>query len=204
MRTSTLAIVFSLILLSFGSHAQAGPILDEVDLDTYILGGSFFVVEDGIVEAEFLGSDAGYFNSLYLVDSATDTGSFVFDKSTERESTLSLGSFTAGTELIFRLDVRNTGYSFFSGSTIPNPDGLAHALAITTLLDGIYLTTVGFEDLYGGGDEDYNDFMFSLTNVVDPELPSDQAVPTPSVLLLMLAGLTTLCLQRRRRLFSLS
>ncbi len=72
-----------------------------------------------------------------------------------------------------------------------NDDGLAHALA-TTILDeaGTYITTVGFEDLLGGGDLDFNDFEFRLTNVIDPVL-----VAAPPVLALGLLGLSY---QRRR------
>jgi hypothetical protein len=55
------------------------------------------------------------------------------------------------------------------------------------------MTTVGFEDLLGGGDQDYNDFMFRLTNVLDPI-----AVPEPPVLFLLACGLIGLVLQRRR------
>ena len=94
----------------------------------------------------------------------------------------------------------DTTLNFFTGSPARNLDGLAHARAITTIaLGNSYLTTVGFEDLRGGGDLDYNDFMFSLTNVIDPP-PLDAEIPLPSVLMLMGAGLAGLVINRRRRL----
>ena len=152
------------------------------------------VANDGYVTAEFLGSDAGYFNSLYL-DSPDADARFVFDKETPLNlGPVDLGRFAAGTELIFRLDVRNTGLSFFTGDADRNIDGIAHALATTMLDDaGTYITTVGFEDLRGGGDLDFNDFEFRLTNVIDP-VP----VAAPPVPALLAMGLLGLGYQRRR------
>jgi hypothetical protein len=188
LKTRLLAFIFGLLL---AGSVHAGPIL----LDTPILGGSLLVATDGAVEAKFLGSDAGYFNTLYLeTDSAWGTGQ-IFDKRTRLDTVVNLGFFDAGTELVFRLFVSNTGQNFFSGDPSRNIDKRPHARAVTALLeDGSYLTTVGFEDLLGGGDEDYNDFMFSLTNVVDP--PAQ--VPEPSVLLLLGCGLAGLYFQRRK------
>jgi PEP-CTERM motif len=64
----------------------------------------------------------------------------------------------------------------------------------TLLSDDNYLTTVGFEDLRGGGDLVYNDLMFSLSNVIDPP-----AIPEPSVLLLLAISLIGLSVMGRRR-----
>ena len=193
-------IAFAFCLLFTMQPAQAS-LIDSTTLDTEILGGSFFVVNDGDVTATFLGSDASYYNRLYLVfpDETVDPR-FIFDRNYTGPG-ISLGSFDAGTELVFQLDVRpdgpnqlNAAYSFFTGNGSNNPDGLAHALAVTSLLDDDYLTTVGFEDLYGGGDRDYNDFEFALTNVIDPP-----GVPEPRLLLLLSCGLFILTLFSRRR-----
>lgn len=177
-------IWLGLLLAILLSHpVAAGPVLGEP-----ILGGRMLVKNDGLVTAEFLGSDAGYFNSLYLlIPDAVDR--FVFDKRTPLDQgTIPLGEFSAGTELIFRLDVRNTGLSFFTGEANRNIDGIAHALATTIIDDaGTYITTVGFEDLRGGGDLDFNDFEFRLTNVIDPVLVA--APPVPALLALGLLGL---------------
>ncbi len=58
MKTKLLAFISGLLL---AGSVHAGPILD-----TPILGGSLLVATDGAVEAKFLGSNAGYFNTLYL------------------------------------------------------------------------------------------------------------------------------------------
>ena len=180
-------VTIAICLLFAMQPAQAGLIFDDSLLGQEILGGKLFVAEDGDVTATFLGSDASYFNTLYLISPGE---TFIFDKnsgssSDESPDFLALGSFAAGTELLFRLDVdvqhdEHIDYKFYTGDGSNNPDALAHARAVTSLVDGMYVTEVGFEDLLGGGDLDYNDFMFSLNNVVDP--PS---VPEPSILFLL-------------------
>jgi len=200
LRTKLFALFFSSILTG---TANAGVILD-----TPILGGSLLVATDGDVTAQFTGSFAGYFNTLFLdlgelgdeSDASADIELFnKYSPVTGLGSVINLGTFIAETELIFRLDVRNTGLSFFSGAASRNDetDGLAHVEAITTLENGIYFTTIGFEDLLGGGDEDYNDFGIRLSNVVDP--PQGADVPEPPVLFLLAFGLVGLIKQRRSR-----
>ena len=186
-QTAFLFLMMSILLLA--RPANAGLVLDEP-----VLGGRMLVASDGYVTAEFLGSDAGYFNTLYL-DVPGDADMYMFDKSSPPGSgPINLGWFTAGTELIFRLDVSNTGESFFTGDADRNADGLAHAMATSILNDaGLYVTTVGFEDLLGGGDLDFNDFEFRLTNVVDP------VIPAPTVLALIALGLFGFGLQNRTK-----
>jgi len=192
-------IAFAFCLLFTMQPAQASLIFDDTLLDTEILGGRFFVANDGDVTAKFLGSDASYFNTLYLSSPVNGDPIFIFDRSYSDPDSISLGSllglgsFDAGTELVFSLYVENTDKTFFTGNGSNNPDGLAHALAVTSLTGEDYLTKVGFEDLYGGGDKDYNDFRFSLTNVIDP------VVPEPRLLLLLSCGLFILTLFSRRR-----
>ncbi|HOP16442.1 MAG: DUF4114 domain-containing protein [Chromatiaceae bacterium] len=170
----------------------ARPVTAGSLLDVPIAGGRMLVANTGYVTATFLGSDAGYFNTLFLDGEAADVR--LFDKHSEVGTTINLGTFTAGTELVFRLDVRNTGNRFFTGDAARNVDGIAHALAVTTLEQQTYVTTVGFEDLLNGGDLDYNDFTFVLHNVIDPP-----AVPSPSALALLGLGIGLLGWSLHRR-----
>lgn len=76
---------------------------------------------------------------------------------------INLNAVPAG-ELILGIVVNESGYTYKTGSGV-NPDGIAHAT-----YDG---TTVGFEDIYGGGDFDYNDAVVSISMTpcqVEPEL----------------------------------
>ncbi|RXK54803.1 VPDSG-CTERM sorting domain-containing protein [Oleiharenicola lentus] len=128
-----------------------------------ILGGSVVVENDGEVVAKFLGHTAGYTNLLFLSSPGNILGTIFNNQVTPVGSTMSLGNFTAGTELIFGIYVQNTGYTYYSGPANRNPDGLVHAV-----VDDAYSPTetyVGFEDLFGGGDMDYDDLNFSFTNV---------------------------------------
>ena len=176
-------VTIAFCLLFAMQPAQAGLIFVDSLLGQEFLGGKLFVDDVGDVTATFLGSDAGFFNELllYSPDSPWDTSEMIFDKDSPSDGSMKdLGSYAAGTELVFRLYVQNSALSYYTGDGSNNPDSLAHARAVTSLVDGMYVTEVGFEDLLGGGDLDYNDFMFSLNNVVDP-----RAVPEPSILLLL-------------------
>ena len=122
---------------------------------TGIVGGSLIVQNTGNVHITFSGSDAGYTSTLYLGDTA------LFSNRDAAGTTINLGNFAAGTELNFRLEVHNTGMAYFTGIGANNVDGVAHAM-VTNMGSG--LTQVGFEDLYGGGDQDYNDLVFQFSN----------------------------------------
>ena len=144
------------------------------------LGDGLFAA-GGDVTVEILESSAGYTSELHL-DSPV---SMFIGTSRDLGTIVNLGSFTAGTEMIFRLFVRDTEQSYFTGAASRNPDGIIHA---NVTWESPNVAVVGFEDIYGGGDADYNDCTFRFTGV---------AVPTPGSAALF--GLGGLLVARRRR-----
>jgi hypothetical protein len=164
------------------------------------LPSAFSLISDGgLATVEFAGSDAGYDSVLFLAGPHGD-GPFFPNHSTAVGTTASLGTFAAGTELVFRLHVFTTGEDFFTGAGSRNPDGMVHAVASPwsgTPGPGV---RVAFEDLRGGGDGDFNDFQFAVSHV---RLVSSSPVPEPATLLLFATGAAAIggraWRQRRRR-----
>lgn len=185
---------FALLILPLAG--LAGPIIGDVPLGQTVTGGRMYVAKDGNVTATFSGGDAAYTSSLFVYSPSERRGQTIFSSNTAVGTQISIGSFAAGTELVFGYFVHDTGKTYLSGPAAANSDGVAHARATTTY-DGAldqYMTAVGMEDLWGGGDADYNDFQFLLSNVVDPmdvlavEAVAAGAVPEPGPLALLGIG----------------
>jgi hypothetical protein len=142
----------------------------------------------GEVGVYFAGSEASYNAQLYL-GSDDSNGPYFPNHSTALGAFESLGMFSPGTDLIFRLAVLTTGFNYFTGAGSANPDGIVHARAqafsgdTNIPVSGIL---IGFEDMHHGGDFDFNDFTFVVTNA------RLSAVPEPGTLLLVGAGVAGL------------
>ncbi len=128
------------------------------------------------IVATYQGNSAWYSNDLYLETSNGDSIFLFNNHSSPVRSTINLGSFSIGTELIFRLHVNNTGNDFFTGLAERNSDGNFHALVQENWQQNE--TLVSFEDLLNGP-FDFNDLSFSFTNVDTSTLPPS-AVPIPA------------------------
>ena len=148
----------------------------------------------GSISIQFEGSDAGYNSTLELwINGLAVTPAIFPNHSTPIGTTYNVpGSFSAGTLLDIRLYVVDTGDTWHTGPGANNSDGIAHANVIYNYMGQNVRTYVGFEDLAGGGDGDYNDHTFSFTNTVN-------AVPEPETYAMLLAGLGLLGAVARRR-----
>lgn len=169
-------------LLSLAPMAANAAIGDNV----YASGGS--------ISIQFEGSDAGYNSTLELwINGLAVTPAIFPNHSTPVGTIYNVpGSFSAGTLLDIQLHVVNTGNTWHTGSGANNSDNIAHANVIYNYQGQAGRTYVGFEDLAGGGDRDYNDHTFSFTNTVN-------AVPEPETYAMLLAGMGLLGAVARRR-----
>ena len=113
---------------------------------------------------------------------------------------VNLGTFNAGTKLDFFTisDGANSPKGTFTTSVSANPDHINHVVAFT-LKDSPYLI-IGFEDLMGGGDRDFNDVMFAVdigaTNA--RALQTLAAAPEPAMWLTLASFLGVIVYMKRR------
>lgn len=171
------------VFLGFTTTAKAFPIA-AIGTEGYLV----IVNSTDDVIATYQGNSAAYSNDLYL-DSL-----FIFNNhASPVGSTVNLGSFSIGTELIFRLHVNNTGYDYYTGPGSRNPDGHFHARVQDNWMPNEAL--VSFEDLYNGPFH-YNDLSFSFTNVRGSD---DPVIPAPGAIMLGSLGAGLVGWMRRRR-----
>jgi hypothetical protein len=107
------------------------------------------------------------------------------------------GAVKAGDTLTFLLKVLTTNRLFTSEAS-RNEDKLNHVYS-TAYKGGDKVpagTYVGFEDLLGGGDKDYDDLQFVFTNVA---AATTGTVPEPQTWAMMMAGFGLIGIARRRQ-----
>lgn len=170
---------------------------------------------DSSVRAYFIGEGAGYRNSLgiYTGDSSeglTGDAALIFpDASTTSSYSyysdsgyrtsrapvapgdfVDLGTYEDGTQLNLFLISNGAGggtSTYFTDMEL-NSDGIDHFVMLATP-DSPYLL-IGAEDLFGGGDEDYNDVVIALeVGVATAKALMAKAVPLPAPILALLGPL---------------
>ena len=84
----------------------------------------------------------------------------------------------------FEFLIASNGYNksnphIFGADPTKNPDGINHitAFGYTDQATGDYYTFIGFEDLWNGGDRDFNDVVIVAKGFQNPDAPVD--VPEP-------------------------
>jgi|SRR5262245_1051799 len=171
----------------------------------------------GDVTVTSLWSDAGYMSVLNLYSPSYNELSYLTTRLPGQAVTFNPANygFKVGDELVFGIRVINTGAVYFMGAGGRNPDRLVHARVESQRAGSI---VVGFEDVFGGGDLDYNDLRFlfqggvsgergapgvtGLASVTGPggETGYTWKIPEPSALALLGIGLLGAAVVRRRRL----
>jgi hypothetical protein len=136
-----------------------------------VIGGRLYAT-GGTVDIVVQKGTAGFTSRLFLLrpDGTRDNVAL----NTEVGKHLTVGPFRAGKELVFGITVLN-GQTFLMGPASRNPDGIAHAQVTAT---GVRTFLVGFEDMLGGGDRDYNDNVFQFTGNLAPTKPPRADVQT--------------------------
>lgn len=174
------------LVFSQPNTAQAVPIV-----------GSNFFYEGGAVEVEILQNSAGYTSEIFLISKLTGNP-VALGNTHEVGKVVNLGDLSAygymiGDAVIFGITVLDTGDRFFMGAGAANPDHVAHAAFDYIEFGDHEYALLGFEDLFGGGDQDYNDAYFKVTGV------GTTRVPEPVSWLLTSLGLTGIITLLRRR-----
>ena len=183
---------------------------------------------DSTARIYFVGEGAGYRNTLGFnalaagsttpTSAVTEDSQLIFPDSSSSVSTydpdsnaarwsrapllpgdfVDLGTFSAGTTLDFFIIANGAGggRNTYTASATRNPDQLDHVVSFV-LPDSPYLI-IGFEDLFGGGDKDYNDLVFAV-DIGAANLQRLISTPEPGTWAILLGCLGWVVFSVRRR-----
>ena len=133
--------------------------------DKHPAAGLVAVDASSVITATYDGSDAGYTSELWLTGSPSV---YIATGHTSSAGTsVDLGAFAVGTELVFAIRVTDEDLWYYSGPAKRNRDGVLHA-AVT--YQGACKWTVGFEDSWGGGDQDFNDITMTIDGALEMQI----------------------------------
>ena len=131
------------------------------------------VAGKGNVVVDIQASDSGYDNKIYYSTDNFKTKTYIgVDNQT---GSVDLGSFKPGTKIQFGID-NGQGNFFRTGGAAANTDKFDHAKATKTAAG----VTIGFEDLKGGGDRDFNDAIIQVRSVAPGSVKPSATVPAPA------------------------
>ena len=147
------------------SHGTCDPIDLRIALPGIEPPPSKLIVLSGEVVLTVLRGETAAFNNLVGLASPANNDLY-FSKDESEGTHFNLGTFASGTELIFRITTPPVAVggssgdkTYFTGPGARNPDGLVHA-NVVQVAENIFW--VGWEDLFFGGDKDYDDVFFQV------------------------------------------
>jgi Domain of unknown function (DUF4114) len=104
------------------------------------------------------GEDSDYDNEMW-VDSPESR--FLFRAWADGNGAVrTIGPYVDASELILGIEVTNTGHHWQMGPATRNTDSVVH---VSVTYEGGCTWRIGFEDLEGGGDQDYNDAVMRIS-----------------------------------------
>ena len=167
--------VLGLIAILHSSRAHAYTILGQ---DIYYHGGS--------LQFQILPYEAAYTSQIYL---HTGTATIFLGNSSSVGAVITISDPAAlglnpEDEFVLGIHVMNTGDNFVMGGSYDNPDGIVHALVNYGYN---HTAVIGFEDLLGGGDLDYDDAVVKVLGNIGVA-----QIPEASTMLMLGSGI--LCL----------
>lgn len=166
---------------------------------------------DADVRIYFVGEGAGYANTLGVNTTGSGVASgdpkVIFPDASTKENYsgeltpqsgrtphtplvpgdfVDLGKVSGGTLLDFFLiaDGANGGQNVYTANAASNPDGINHVVSFAYAQPGSSYLILGFEDLYGGGDRDFNDLLFAV-DIGAVNVAALTATPEPAAWLLL-------------------
>jgi hypothetical protein len=149
---------------------------------------------DGKLVVTYVDSDAGYNNEFGIYTPGPIILGKIHDvsKGTVYQD---VGRCENGKEVVLYIISPPEGGTVTYLSNANGPDGVDHAI-VTAEADNSF--TVGFEDLYGGGDRDYNDVFLNVACTPDPiATPEFPTMALPAALIVGILG-AVLFIQRSK------